>query len=232
LLLISTALGVVLTVRSAFLFRLGIAALVSGSVALGMTYSRAGWLGAAAGTAFFLYTQSRQSGKNRKYAVLVGAAPLVVLLVVAKSLFHGHHNPSEDFVRLPIWSAGLRAFELFPLTGTGPGSFRHVYPFLRPIAGEPAAFHVHNVLLTALAETGMLGAAALCALWLRFIWIFHDRLREAKSSHRTLALAIVTGFVATWAQGMLDFVQIVVLGCWLPFMALALAAAERGIPDS
>lgn len=232
LLLVSTALGVVLTIRSAFLFRLGIAALVSGSVALGMTYSRAGWLGAAAGTAFFLYVQCRRSGKSRGFAALLGAAPIVVLLVVAKTLFHGHHNPSEDFVRLPIWSAGLRAIELFPLTGTGPGSFRHLYPSLRPITGEPAAFHVHNVLLTALAETGMLGAATLCALWLRFIGIFRDRLREAKPPHRTLALAIATGFVATWAQGMLDFVQVVVLGCWLPFMALALATVERGVPES
>jgi len=232
LLLISTALGIVLTVRSALLFRLGIAALCSGSVAFGMTYSRAGWLGAAAGTAFFLYMQCRQSGKKDGRAMLLGAAPLVVLLVVAKALFHGHHNPSEDFVRLPIWSAGLRTIELFPLTGTGPGSFRHVYPFLRPIAGEPGAFHAHNVLLTAFAETGMIGTAALCVLWLRFIRIFRDRLREAKTPYRTVALAIATGFVATWAQGMLDFVQVVVLGCWLPFTALALAAVERGVPDS
>jgi O-antigen ligase len=232
LLLMSTSLGVVLTVRSKLLLRLGIAALLSGSVALGMTYSRAGWLGAAAGTAFFLYVQCRQTGKSRIFAALVGAAPIVVLLALTKYLFHGHHNPSEDFVRLPIWLAGLRTIELFPLTGTGPGSFRHVYPLLRPRAGEPGAFHVHNVLLTAFAETGMIGLATLCALWLRFIGTLRDRLREAKPAHRTLATAIATGFVATWAQGMLDFVQIVVLGCWLPFMALALVTVEQGIPDS
>jgi O-antigen ligase len=231
LFLIPTAVGILLTARSTPLRVLSIAALLPGIVALGMTYSRAGWLGAAVGTAFFLYMFCLQSGKSRTYAGLVGAAPIAVLLLAAKALFHGHHNPSEDFVRLPIWQAGLRAIELFPLTGTGPGAFRHVYPLLRPIGGEPAAFHVHNVLLTAFAETGVIGVAALCVLWVRFADALRERLRTAKPANRTLALAIVTGFVATWAQGILDFVQIVVLGCWLPFMAIALTAAEQGAPD-
>jgi O-antigen ligase len=145
-------------------------------------------------------------------------------------LFHRNHNPSEDFVRLPIWEAGVRAMELFPLTGTGPGAFRHVYPLLRPMSGEPSAFHVHNVLLTAGAETGVIGVIALGTLWCSFIRLLRVRMREALPISRILSLALATGFTATWAQGMLDFVQIIVLGCWLPFMALALKAAECGIP--
>jgi O-antigen ligase len=231
LLLITSALGVVVTDRT-ILRPLGIAALLCGIVALIMTYSRAAWLGATVGATFFLYARSRLIGKRKVHAALAGACPIVAMLFAGVLLFHRNHNPSEDFVRLPIWQAGLRAIELFPLTGTGPGAFRHVYPLLRPIAGERAAFHVHNVPLTVFAETGLIGFSAFCALWFSFIVLLRAEIRRASASHALLALALATGFVATLAQGLLDFTQVVVLGCWLPFMALTVQAARRGIPHS
>ena len=60
----------------------------------------------------------------------------------------------------------------------------------------------------------------------------HDALRGVDGARRTLALAIVAGFVATWAQGTLDFIQVVILGCWIPFMAVALGAAQYGLGES
>jgi hypothetical protein len=30
---------------------------------------------------------------------------------------------------------------------------------------------------------------------------------------------------------MLDFIQVVILGCWIPFMAVALGAAEHGLGE-
>jgi O-antigen ligase len=233
LLLIATALGIALVTSSARLRLLALAALLSGSAALVLTYSRAGWLGAAVGAAFFLCTAGMRFLPGRRRLVLAGAlvAAALALGIAAIAVYEGHHNPSEDFARLSIWRAGLRAIELFPLTGVGPGAFRHVYPLLRPISGEPFAFHVHSQFLTAFAETGLAGFCALLFLWGRFVAVLRAALRDAPPRNRILALAIASGLVATWAQGLLDFVQILVLGCWLPFMALTIAAAQSGLPE-
>ncbi|HTV72614.1 MAG TPA: O-antigen ligase family protein [Candidatus Acidoferrales bacterium] len=233
LLLIAAALGIALVTTSGWLRLLAVAAALCGTVALVLTYSRAGWLGAVVGSAFFLYTATARAGRGRRrfglFAAFLGFA--LAMGIGAIVLYEGHHNPSEDYARLSIWRAGLRAIELFPLTGVGPGAFRHVYPLLRPLSGEPFAFHVHNQLLTAFAETGIVGLCALLFLWWRFIGVLLTALREAAPRNRLLALALASGLLATWVQGLLDFVQILVLGCWLPFMALTIAAAQAGFPE-
>jgi O-antigen ligase len=234
LLLIFTALGVALVTTSSRLRILAFCALASGGAALALSYSRAGWLGAAVGGAFFLYAAGMRFLPGRRRLVLAGSllAAALALGIAAISVYEGHHNPSEDFARLSIWQAGVRAIELFPLTGVGPGAFRHVYPLLRPLSGELFAFHVHSQFLTAFAETGIVGFSALVFLWWRFVAVLRSALRDAPPRNRILALAIAAGLVATWAQGLLDFVQILVLGCWLPFMALTIAAAQTGLPEA
>jgi O-antigen ligase len=234
LLLIFTALGVALITTSRALRWLALCALISGGTALVLTYSRAGWLGAAVGAAFFLYTVGVRFVPGRRRLALAGSllGAALALGIAAIAVYEGHHNPSEDFARLSIWQAGLRAIELFPLTGVGPGAFRHVYPLLRPLSGEPFAFHVHSQFLTAFAETGIVGFCAFLFLWWRFVAVLQAALRDAPARNRILALAIAAGLVATWAQGLLDFVQILVLGCWLPFMALTIAAAQSGLPEA
>jgi O-antigen ligase len=234
LLLIATAVGVALVTSSLPLRLLALCALVTGGAALVLTYSRAGWLGAAVGGAFFVSTAGARFVPGRGRLVVAGSllAAALALGVAAIGVYEGHHNPSEDFARLSIWRAGVRAIELFPLTGVGPGAFRHVYPLLRPLSGEPFAFHVHSQFLTAFAETGIVGFCALAFLWWRFVAVLRATLRDAPRRNRILALAIASGLVATWAQGLLDFVQILVLGCWLPFMALTIAAAQTGLPEA
>lgn len=229
LLLIATALGIAAVTKSFLLRGLAVLTILSGGVALVLSYSRAGWLGAAVGAAFYIGIRLREKLRDRKRSILaavVGAGGIIAIGVVA--LFNGHHNLSEDFVRLPIWVSGLRAIELFPLTGVGPGAYYYAYPLLRPLLSLPTAFHAHNLLLTSFAETGLIGFAALIALWWIFVRTAQAELRGAAPANRTLALAIMAGLVATWTQGLFDFVQVLVLGCWLPFMALVLAAARRG----
>ncbi len=225
LFLIPTAAGVAIVSRRPWLRTLSIVAGVVGIVALAGTYSRAGWLGFAVGVAFFIFMQRRSA--------ILGAALGAVLVVglVTISVYNGHHNPSEYFTRLSIWRTGMRTVQLFPVTGVGPGGYRLVYPALRPPDGEPTAFHAHSYILTSFAETGLVGLATLGALWFCFARAMRDALRGVNGPRRTFALAIVAGFVATWAQGTLDFIQVVILGCWIPFMAVALGAAKHGIGE-
>jgi O-antigen ligase len=225
LFLIPIAAGVALVSRRRWLRLLAWCAAGAGLVALAATFSRAGWLGFVVGGSFFVFMQRRSLLLG-----LVLAAALAVGLVTI-SVYNGHHNPSENYTRLSIWRTGLRAVQLFPVTGVGPGSFRHVYPSLRPPDGEPTAFHAHDYVLTSFAETGLVGMTTLIALWWSFGRAAGGALHGADRRARTLALAVLSGFVATWAQGALDFIQVVVLGCWIPFMALAIGAARYGLGE-
>jgi O-antigen ligase len=232
LLLIATALGIAAVTTSRFLRVLAVLAILSGSLALVLSYSRAGWLGAAVGAAFYIGIRLHEKLWNGYRSILAAAAGTGgVVAVGVAALLNGHHNPSEEFVRLPIWVSGLRTVELFPLTGIGPGAYYYAYPLVRPLLSLPTSFHAHNLLLTSFAETGLVGFAALIALWWMFVRTARAELRGAAPTHRTLALAIMAGLLATWTQGVFDFVQVLVLGCWLPFMSLALATARRGLAE-
>ena len=232
LLLIATALGIAAITTSVPLRWLAVLTILSGGVAFVLSYSRAGWLGAAVGAAFYAGIWLREKPRDRKRSILVAALGTGGLIAIGVgALFIGHHNLSEDFVRLPIWVSGVRTIELFPLTGVGPGAYHFSYPLVRPLVSLPTSFHAHNLLLTAFAETGLIGFAALVALWWTFVRTAKAELRNAAPAHRTLALAIMAGLVATWTQGLFDFVQVLVLGCWLPFMALALASARHGLVE-
>ncbi|MEO6990374.1 MAG: O-antigen ligase family protein [Candidatus Baltobacteraceae bacterium] len=225
LFLIPLAAGTFIASRRPALRLLAAVAALGGLVALGATYSRAGWIGFAVGCAFCAFMLRRSV---RSAVLIVGA---LVLGAAAIAVFNGHHNPSEYFTRVAIWIAGLRTIELFPLTGVGPGAFRLVYPALRPPGAEPTAFHVHSYVLTSFAETGLVGMATLVAMWWAFAQRFGRALGAAQGRRRILALAVASGFIATWTQGALDFVQVTVLGCWIPFMALAVGAAEHGVGE-
>jgi len=218
--------GIAFAAQRRWLRWLGGAVAFFACVALWLTYSRAGIYGLSVGAAFFVYMQRRRWW--------VALSLLAALALEARWLlgFNDHHNPGEEFVRLPIWETALRVAALFPLTGTGPGAFRHVFGAVGPSGGLTAAFHAHSYPLTALAETGLVGVLAALALW----WAFGRRLWSAiagaEPRARLLALALAAGFVATLVQSTIDFVQVVILGCWLPCMALALAAARRGAADA
>ena len=223
------ALGVVLAAEDAALRSLGIAGVAFGSCALLATFSQSGCLGALAGAVFLSFTL----GARRLAAGFV-------LVTLAGALFVGlrpaaHHNPADSVDRLRTWTAGLRVAELFPLTGVGPMAYWRVYPEVRPPNGdEPGTFgalHPHNVFLSLAGETGALGAAACVAGWTIFARAVYRSLARAEPRRKRLGLALCAAFVATFAQGMFDTVGVVVTTfVWIPYTALALAAARHGLP--
>ncbi len=201
---------------------LAAAGLAFAAVAFVLTFSRAGWMGMAAALAALVML--RRKGTRIAIAI-VGAAIVVVLLA-----FNAHHDPSENFTRLSIWSAALRTIALFPFSGVGPFEFAHVYPFLRVPDGEPVAYHAHSIVLTIAAETGLVGVAALFFGWWRFVAELRSALR-AQSAFGSVAAAIAAGLLGTWVQGTIDTISVVLFGLWLPFMALALACAASDAPE-
>ncbi len=192
---------------------------IVGAVALVLTFSRAGWIGMAAAIAFLVYTQRRRR-RIRVAAVVVGVAILAVGLV-----FNAHHDPSENFTRISIWRAASDMIARFPLSGVGPFDFATIYRWVRLPDGEPTAFHAHSFLLSVAAELGLIGVAAVCLGWWRFVVALRGRLRGAPSP-QTLAVAIVAGLVGTWVQSLIDTVSVVVFAIWPLFTALALVSVR------
>ena len=197
-------------------------ALTVGLTALVLTYSRAGWMGAAAAAAFLSAALSRGLRYGRTAAVVAIAVGAIAVL----ALFNSHHDPSEDYTRLGIWQAALQIIDRFPLTGVGPFDFAKLYPLVRGPDADAMAFHAHSLYLTFFAEGGILLLAAFAWIGWRFVAELRVRLSRAQPAKAVLALAVTAGLVGIAVQGLIDTMSIAIFGLLLPTMGLALAAAR------
>ncbi|MBV9719049.1 MAG: O-antigen ligase family protein [Candidatus Eremiobacteraeota bacterium] len=218
--LIPMAYALARIARPRSLRALGWTACAVGLIALGMTYSRAGWMGFAAAIAFLCAVRTRRTG----LAALVVLAGIAAVLL----LFNAHHDPSEDYTRLSIWQAAVQIADRFPLTGVGPFNFSRLYEVVRAPDGDATAFHAHSLYLTFLVEFGILGSAAVVWTMWRFAAELRRRLANAAAPEAFLSLAITAGLVGVAVQGLIDTVTVVIFGLWMPIMALALATAAGG----
>lgn len=197
-----------------------------GLVALALTYSRAGWMGAAAAAAFLSAAGTRGLRHARTFALAsVGVGMLAVLV-----LFNSHHDPSEDYTRLAIWQAALHIINRFPLTGVGPFDFPKLYALVHVPDADATAFHAHSLYLTFLAEGGILMLAAFAWLGWRFAAELRARLALGRPAAATVSLAVTAGLVGMAVQGLIDTMSIAIFGLLLPAMGLALAAAQPNEP--
>ena len=95
--------------------------------------------------------------------------------------------------RLTLWKAVLAMTAERPLIGVGPDNYRHLYGRYLQLANWDQRVHANNTYLEALADTGVLGLAAL--VWILFAGAraIGDRWRTA-----TAAAPIVAALVAAW----------------------------------
>lgn len=148
------------------------AALSGAALVLGLlrTRSKGGVLAGLGGLVALGLLHPRLAGRPRRRALGALAALGAIALVGVTLLWR--RDPEREglglslTVRLEYWSAGLAMWQERPLLGQGLNQFRELYgQFKSPRAEE--AIHAHNALVQLLAETGLLGLAALGALgWL------------------------------------------------------------------
>jgi len=111
---------------------------------------------------------------------LVGAAALglfiVPILIVYTPVFEGvaerfsrlgWHAAGTVILRKSLWSAALSAFWSYPILGIGAGNFAQVFQWLPGVKFDPvfslvSGMSTHAVMMSALAETGILGFVSLC----------------------------------------------------------------------
>ncbi len=158
-------------------------------IAIGLlaSWSRGGWVGAAAGLAVVLFVQG---GRTVKGAALAAAGVVMLLgpityryipssltdriadlpAYLGTGMWDIVQQPVTDsnfsiIERLAHWIAALRMWEMSPWLGVGPGNYAAVYPQVRLARWEDPLGHAHNTYLNVLAENGLIGIFAYLALW-------------------------------------------------------------------
>jgi O-antigen ligase len=196
---------------------------VTGLLALGLlaSWSRGGWLGAAAGLTVVLLMHSRRA------SWLAGLGMLLVLSLALMDSFTPTLLPTAlrarlqdipTFLRLtdvlsqPVtddnfsvvervahWAAALRMWEQAPWLGVGPGNYAVVYPTVRLPRWEEALGHAHNIYLNVLGENGLVGLAAYLLTWsgiVAWVWRRHRHWQASGASWRTAVAIGLLGVLA------------------------------------
>jgi putative inorganic carbon (HCO3(-)) transporter len=194
------------------------AALVLGTAALFLSYSRGGWLGmlAALGSLVLLLvlrqTRSWPPLWRRLFPVLLIAAGVALLVVAVTqieplrirvmSLVAGRQDSSNNF-RINVWLAAIEMIQDRPWLGIGPGNsaFNLIYPLYQ----QPKfnALSAYSVPLELLVEGGVPGLLAGLGLLLASLRTGLAQLK-GESAWALPALAAVAAIAGLCVQGATD----------------------------
>ncbi len=169
--------------------------------ALVLSWSRGGWLAAAAGAVamglLWLLGGLRTAERRGRTAWLAWAGALALVLalwagalerlpggIVARLASIGQAEQVwgvadaevtdanfSTIERIAHWEAAQRMFAQRPWTGQGPGHYELRYDAFRLPRWSEALGHAHNVYLNFLAESGLPGLAAFLLLWAALLWV-------------------------------------------------------------
>ncbi len=158
LMLIPLAVALIFCARSWYGKTLAALCVLMGCGALGMTYSRAGWIGLAVSVLLFLFLWKKK------------LVPVIILLAVAGtlllpqtvsnrilSIFSSSDTSTNS--RFPYYQAAWRFIQDHPLLGGGLGSdvIRDLIKRGEYFHGHDMFIHCHNIYLQIWCETGLIG---------------------------------------------------------------------------
>jgi O-antigen ligase len=159
-------------------------------------------------------------------AVLLAAAAISLMPEVSGAVLSRFESaiaftPSGTVrTRLELWRSALMAFSHHPILGVGPGSFRIFHQIFPALHMQPLHYYVrglsaHSLFLHYLAEAGLLGAAALVALFVNQFRISRLTWRRQQPIDQTgcslalyvagLMFLVTTLFEAGWIWGQFGF---------------------------
>ena len=200
ILLLPLVLALVLCSKSLFGKLLACVTLMIGVGALGMTYSRASWIGAACAVAVFVFLW-----KPRYIPALLLlcclAVPLLPQTIWNRMLTIGNLEDSSTTSRFPLYEAALEVIRTSPISGAGLGTaavqayikehglYRGVSPFV----------HAHNMYLQIWIEAGLLGIIGFVGA---MVWNIKRTLRLVRSSADSSTRTIVCAATAAMCGAM------------------------------
>jgi len=157
-LLIPLAVGLMFASRGWGGRFLGLIGALSGTMAIVMTYSRAGWIGLAVAALLFIFLWNK---KLLPAVIFLGIAAIPFLpdtvLMRLTTIFNMSDTSTSS--RFPLYEAALRLLVRRPLQGVGLGSdaVRSAVSDLNLYYGKAPFVHCHDVYLQVWAETGLFG---------------------------------------------------------------------------
>ena len=144
---------------------LSIAVLFSLAMAIS-TGSRGGLVGFLAGSAVWALLLVRRSRSRTRWVVLQAVGVVVFLALLSSSgyvLDRFAVVRGDTTFKTAIWRESLRLWALFPLFGTGWGTFETGFNHFKHFGGENTFLHAENDYVQVLVEGGAVGALILFA---------------------------------------------------------------------
>lgn len=201
---------------------------ITALVGVALTGSRGGYLSTAAGMValFALAIWTVKKLRSRKFWVtlsIVGAVALVlitggVFAMMQSDLIRSRLDQLADTnnMRLLMWAAALKQFELSPIFGTGSGTYLYYGREFRSANVQNDPQHVHNDYLELLCEYGIVGVllfAVFLSVHLFYGFktlssIVRKRLRPAKrifSNELALLIGVIASVAALMVHSIVDF---------------------------
>jgi O-antigen ligase len=214
----------------------GIGAIV-GLVVLGLTQSRGGFLGAAAGIAVIggavVLKQSVRLRQTAGIALALGTAAVISTAVVAAPWDDtGDQTTSANWAdqeRTAHWLAATQMIEEHPIFGVGAGDFSDEYRSATTNwRFRVSRGHAHNAYLQVAAEAGI--PAVLAYIWL-LAGISPSLIRRATPDRRHWLPIGVLGVTAALAtHQVVDYLHVLSLGIlFAGLWAAALAVGQEGL---
>jgi O-antigen ligase len=215
------------------------------SIALLLSLSRAGWIGAVVGMlalVLLAYLIPREKRpwvlRLRPWVTVPLCAALVVLILATTSVFVGDRGRNEADVRLKdtvslhqslgfrinVWRDTIPMVRDFPIFGIGLGAFGDVFPHYQSPPWKPSAvYEAHNDYLELLVSAGAIGFI-LCAWFFAAIdWRLYRGLRALPPDVLAVAAALIAAMSAMAFQEFFDFNLQIPANAVLLALLLALA---------
>jgi len=215
--------------------------------ALALTFSRGAWLALASGL-FVGLTVFVWRGKSNHKLLIGLCGGLIVMLIAASLLFMrqpnsapgkmqneeecrplimtdvAHSRDESVETRLLLWRASWRLFKTSPLVGVGVDRFGYGYHGALPASNfdlylGQGLYQPHNLVLTALANQGVVGLLALSGLVAFIGQLWWAKARAGVDT----PLAVVTGMVA--AIGTANVYDAMMFDAYTHMLTIVLALA-------
>ena len=138
-----------------------------GAAALGMTYSRASWIGAAFAAAVFVFLWNRRL--IPAFLILgLCAIPFLPDTIFNRILTIFNLEDSSTSSRFPLYAAALEMIQARPVRGAGLGTdaVRLAIKDMNLYHGSSPFVHAHNLYLQIWLETGLIGIVSYLAAML------------------------------------------------------------------
>lgn len=176
--------------------------------------SRGGWTGAFAGFSFMIVTlMMSRYFKQKKLLIYLVTGFLAVMMIVLTStpvverirtLEQKDEMPSFSG-RVIVWGGITEMILDYPLAGSGPGTFRHIFTRYQP-PGMMSHFTMgHNDYLHFIAETGLLLIPIGVWLLIAFYRNGFRKFRHKSRMIRGIALGTMSGVTAILVHSIADF---------------------------